>query len=480
MPSFIFKGCSHIFLRPLSHIFNLSVETNTYPSVFKKSLITPIFKSGSNADVKNYRPICILNTLAKIFEKILQADIMSKCNDSFSINQHGFLPDKSTVTNLCTTTAHAMDTINKKQQLFMTDCAKAFDKIHHGILLSQLGNFGFSYEACLLMQSYLQEWSQTVKIGNYHSNSFLVTSGVPQGSNLGPLLFTIFINDLPSCVKHSESLLFADDFKVSKLIGCLEDCIKLQDDLDSVANWFLDHGMHLNVDKCFVITYTRKINYIKNNYKINNLPLLRKNTCKDLGVNYQTNLKFNDHYQYIVNKAYRALGFIIRNSKHFKNVYTIIRLYNALVRTHLEYASVVWAPGAKSNIDLIEKVQKRFLRYLYRKKYNIYPYLISYKSMLEMFNIQSLEIRRQINSVIFIYYIINNIKYKSCLFINNIHFHVPKINLRIQDFQLFHCDMTNWSPFISMQYKCNALIKKHNSDMYNVDVKKLKSCFDLF
>ena len=149
---------------------------------------------------------------------------------------------------------------------------------------------------------------------------------MPQGSNLGPLLFTIFINDLPSCVKHSESLLFADDFKVSKLIGCLEDCIKLQDDLDSVANWFLDHGMHLNVETCFVITYTRKINYIKNNYKINNLPLLRKNTCKDLGVNYQTNLKFNDHYQYIVNKAYRALGFIIRNSKHFKNVDTIIRL----------------------------------------------------------------------------------------------------------------------------------------------------------
>ena len=117
IPFFIFKGCSHIFLRPLSHIFNLSVETNTYPSVFKKSLITPIFKSGLNADVKNYRPICILNTLAKIFEKILQADIMSKCNDSFSINQHGFLPDKSTVTNLCTTTAHAMDAINKKQQL---------------------------------------------------------------------------------------------------------------------------------------------------------------------------------------------------------------------------------------------------------------------------------------------------------------------------------------------------------------------------
>ena len=110
MPSFILKGCGHIFLRPLSHIFNLLVKTNTYPSVFKKSLITPIFKSGSNADVKNYRPICILNTLAKIFEKILQADIMSKCNDSFSINQHGFLPDKSTVTNLCTSTTHKQKT----------------------------------------------------------------------------------------------------------------------------------------------------------------------------------------------------------------------------------------------------------------------------------------------------------------------------------------------------------------------------------
>lgn len=230
-----------------------------------------------------------------------------------------------------------------------------------------------------------------------------------------------------------------------------------------------------------VITYTRKINYyINNTYTLNNIPLQRKDKCKDLGVNFQSNLKFNDHYHYVISKAYRALGFVIRNTKYFKNVDTVIRLYNSLVRSHLEYASVIWSPEADSNINQIEKVQKRFLRYLYHKKYNIYPHLVSYKSMLSIFNIQSLEIRRTLSSVLFMYYIVNNIKYKSCSFIDYVKFHVPKISLRVSNANLFHCDMSNWSLFTSMQHKCNILINEHNIDMCNVDVKNLKSLFELY
>lgn len=482
VPSYIFKGCIDVFLKPLSYLFNLSLDTCTFPVLLKQSSITPIFKTGSHNKVENYRPISILNTLAKIFEKILYNDIMLNFGNCFSTRQHGFLPDRSTVSNLCTFTTHAMEAINNKNQLdvIMTDCAKAFDKLDHGVLLSKLGDFGFSCSACLLMQSYLKDWKQSVKLGNCYSQTYLVTSGVPQGSNLGPLLFAIFINDLPDCIKYSESLVFADDFKVFKQIYNISDCAKLQEDLDSVTRWFLNHKMRLNIDKCLVITYTRKINYLSNSYTISDKPLQRQDKCKDLGVNFQMNMKFINHYNYIINKAYRALGFIIRNSKHFKSINTIVRLYNSLVRSHLEYASVIWAPSAESNIDLIERVQKRFLRYLYYQKNNIYPYLVSYKGMLVNFSIQSLEVRRNINLVLFIYFIINSIKYKSCFFINYIHFRVPKINLRLQNTSLFQCDMSNWTPMTAMQQQCNMLINKHNIDLFNVNVNKLKSCFNLY
>lgn len=107
----------------------------------------------------------------------------------------------------------------------MTDCAEAFDKLHHGILLSKLGNFGFSRGACLVMQSYLEGWLQSVKIANCFSDPFPVTSGVPQVSNLGLLLFIIYISDLLDCIEYPKILIYADDFKVFKLISDHEDCI---------------------------------------------------------------------------------------------------------------------------------------------------------------------------------------------------------------------------------------------------------------
>ena len=124
---------------------------------------------------------------------------------------------------------------------------------------------------------------------------------------------------------------------------------------------------------------------------------------------------------------YRNLGFIIRNSKFFKKTETLILLYNAFVRPHLEYASIIWSPQAESNIDLIEKVQKRFLRFLYVKKFNVYPYLISYNTMLGLFKAQRLSIKRNLYSALFIYLVVNNIRYKDCFLINYIKL-LPKIH----------------------------------------------------
>ena len=220
-----------------------------------------------------------------------------------------------------------------------------------------------------------------------------------------------------------------------------------------------------------------KFNRTKFDYSLNKASLTRHNKCKDLGVEFQSNLRFSDHYNSIINKAYRALGFVIRNSKHFKKIDSVVRLFNCLVRPHLEYAAVIWSPQTEVNINHIEKVQKRFLRYLYVRKYNEYPFLVSYKSMLTSFKIQSLYDRRCMQSVLLIYNIVNSLKYKSSFLINYVNFYVPKINLRLQNNNIFSCNNVSNSPINNMQLDCNRFIERHNIDLFACQLGVIRSLF---
>lgn len=474
IPAYIFKGCTDFLVEPLVHIFNLAINSNIFPDDLKTGVITPIFKKGDKCSVENYRPISILNSLAKIFEVILYNDILNFVQTKISKFQHGFLNDKSTVTNLCIFSEHASDAIKNKMQLdvIYTDCEKAFDKVDHQILLDMLVNYGFSKKSFKFMRSYLTQRPQTVKIGKFRSDIFYATSGVPQGSNLGPLLFILFINSLPDSISKSTGLLFADDFKIFKVICTDEDSADLQADFNSVVDWFAQHRMKLNVEKCAVMTYTRKQNFIDQQYYINGKKVKRISQVKDLGVCFQTNLKFNDHFEYIIAKAYKSLGFLMRNAKDFK-ISTAVTLYNAIVRPHLEYASCIWSPTALSNIDLIEKVQKRFLRYLYLRKHNIYPFMVSYKTLLSLFGMERLSDRRDKQDILFVYFVVNGLKYRDCDLINYINFHVPKIVLRLLNNAVFRADFPTCSPINRMMVRCNDFNKKYNIDLLTSDVKQM-------
>ena len=475
IPPYIYKGCVDFLVKPLLCIFNMAIQTNCFPDRLKQSIVTPVFKSGNRDCIENYRPVSVLNCVAKIFESILYDDLYNNCEKLFASQQHGFLSGRSTTSNLTELTSSAWDAVLNKNQLdvIMTDCSKAFDKVDHGILLEKLGAFSLSSNVLQFFKSYLSDRFQQVKIGHSLSKKISVTSGVPQGSNLGPLLFNIFINDLPNCISYSSSLLFADDFKIYKAVSTLEDSIQLQLDLISVENWFERNKMFLNAGKCLIITYTRKMNFLNYDYCLNNTQLNRVDKCKDLGVHLQSNLKFNDHFEYIVNRAYKILGFIIRNSKFLTNIHVIVRLYNALVRPILEYASIVWSPKAITNIDLIEKVQKRFLRYLYLRTHNVYPCMVSYRAMLTSFKFITLEIRRSMQSVLFIYFIVNNVKYNDIFLMNRISLNVPKINLRINNYSTFYVNQMGCSPIELMLEQCNVYMKKYNFDIFRTSVKEI-------
>lgn len=211
---------------------------------------------------------------------------------------------------------------------------------------------GISYSTFLFLRSYLLNWVLMVKIGKNTSSKYIATSGVPQGSTLGPLLFTLFINPLPGCLIESSGLLFADDFKFFRVISSPQDCLLLQRDIDNVDCWFRENKMSLNVNKCSVMTFSRKNNIIGYDYNINGVNLERKSEIKDLGVIFRSDVRFNSHFIGMVNRAYKSMGFIIRNGKSFE-LGTIVRLYHALVRPHLEYAAQIWMPTAHTQVHLV-------------------------------------------------------------------------------------------------------------------------------
>lgn len=477
IPAYIYKGIAEFIASPLQHIFNLAIKNKYFPDALKTAQITPVFKSGNKNGVKNYRPISLTNVIAKIFETILCDDLYEFLKPKISKFQHGFMKDKSTTTNLSIMSEAAAEAILCRSQLdvIYTDCEKAFDKVNHKLLLDRLVELGVTENVYCFFRSYLADRVQWVSIGNCKSEPFIATSGVPQGSNLGPLLFTCFINTLPDCLSGSTGLLFADDFKLYRVVQTRADCDMLQIDIDNVTRWFSDNKMYLNIKKCTVVTFTRKTNPIRNDYKICNDTLQRENVKKDLGVLFQSNLKFNNHFLHIAEKSIKALGFLIRNTKSFR-ISTIIRLYNALVRPNLEYASQIWMPMEAAHIDRIERVQKRFLRYLYVLRHNMYPYKISYRSMLDEFRFESLLQRRKKQAVIYLYYILNNVKYKDCNLINYIRFNVPKTNLRYPNKQkLFSINPSSISPFNKMMAVVNEILSEVQTDIFNINLKALKA-----
>ena len=172
-----------------------------------------------------------------------------------------------------------------------------------------------------------------------------VTSGVPQGSILGPTLFLMYINDLPDTLRHAKCLLFADDAKIFSRIQCINDCSLLQLDLDNMSRWCADWRITLNVDKCFFINFSllksRNIDFI---YSFGNDVIEKVSTIKDLGVTFAYNLKFSLHVSNITKKSFQMFGFLKRILKPINDPEVFLSLYHTLIRSRLEYCASVWSP----------------------------------------------------------------------------------------------------------------------------------------
>lgn len=473
IPMMFYMKLANSLSTPLCILFNKSLKERCFPDVWKTSFVSPIFKDGDKQDVTNYRVVSIICSISKIFERLIFNRLFGEFKNSIHPSQHGFFSKRSTLSNLMEFVNAVTESMANAGQVdaLYTDFAKAFDRVSHSLLLKKLENFGFSKPMVQWFKSYLSNRSQYVRIGGTSSERINPTSGIPQGSILGPFLFVIFINDLLSML--STAFGFADDLKLIRKIVTGGDCYMFQMEINRLQKWCEENRLDLNVKKCAIMTFTHKTDRTKLEYQyaIGDAILSRVNLKRDLGVWLDDKLSFKQHIDATTRKAYQMLGFIFRCGKFFNNPESMLVLYNSLVRSRLEYCSTIWSPFYEKYKTIIERVQRKFTRMYYFKFGLDKP---EYCDRLIYMKMHSLESRRLENDEITLYKIIHNIIDTSLS--HSLSFHTQVRPCRQQHQQVFYL------PTVSSNIEDNEPIHRmqRNHDMLFPEVNLFAESFYSF
>ena len=393
---------------PIHKLFTTSLQTGALPSQWKEANVTCIFKKGDKSSPGNYRPVSLTSVLCKTLEKIVREEIMKHLNkhDLLSDCQYGFRQNRGCILQLLKVVDEWSKDIDMNKQIdcIYLDFQKAFDTVPHKRLLKKLEAFGIKGHVLEWLQDFLSNRRQRVVVNGTFSNWKPVLSGIPQGSVLGPVLFIIFINDLPDLIKCLIKL-FADDTKLYK-ISCPYDQQLLQVDLFQCCDWSDDWLLLFNILKCKFVQYGLvkfEFNYQMRDSKGNISSLTKDSEEKDLGIIFQENLKFDKQISERVGKANKVLGLIKRSFVHLDSD-LLLKLYKSLVRPIIDYGNVIWFPYTKKNKKLIENVQRRATRMVPELKE------LSYTERLTKLNLFSLDYRRKRGDMIQLFKILNGIE----------------------------------------------------------------------
>ncbi|MCG8047725.1 MAG: reverse transcriptase family protein, partial [Candidatus Thiodiazotropha endolucinida] len=403
----ILKECSDSIAPLLTLIFQQSLTEGRVPDDWRHANVTAIFKKGSRQDPANYRPVSLTSLCCKLLEHVVVSNTNRHLKEHSILHdcQHGFRSKRSCETQLLSLTHELSSALDKRVQTDMTvlDFSKAFDRVPHQRLLSKLDHYGIRGPTHHWIASFLGGRTQQVLVEGEASERVPVVSGVPQGSVLGPLLFLLFINDLPNNL-NSTVRLFADDCVVYRQIHSEEDHHLLQQDLQTLTEWETKWGMDFHPQKCSVLKVTRARSPSVHNYTLKGTTLAEESCTKYLGILLQSNLGWASHINQKVKKANSMLGFLKRNLRKASED-TKKNAYFALVRSTLDYCCTVWSPHQKNQIRQVEMVQRRAARFVT----NRYRNTSSVSDMLSHLQWDSLEERRQKQQLVMFYKIINNL-----------------------------------------------------------------------
>lgn len=398
IPYILLKNLSVSLALPLSIIFTYSFTYSCLPSDWLLALVTALFKKGSPSQCENYRPISLTCCCCRIMESIFVDNLMKHVTPYIFSGQHGFIKGKSTTTQL-------LECLNDWTELLDTGCfvdilyidiAKAFDSVSHVKLLSKIRKYGIAGSAYEWIKAFLSNRRQKVIINNVESREIPVTSGVPQGSVLGPVLFSIYINDLSLSIENAMVKLFADDCKLYVAFNSSTSS-NLQTEIDNLVLWAKRSQLSIAFSKCAVV-HLGKSNP-KHTYLFDDKPITSVASVSDLGVTIDNELKFHQHCSKIASSA-SVMASLIFRAFLSTDINFRMQLFKTFVRPKLEYSSQVWNPHYKMDIDKIEGVQRRFTKRLLPN--------MSYPERLNTLKIRSLEYRRVEADLILVFKILTS------------------------------------------------------------------------
>lgn len=356
----------------LSDLINCMYESGIYPDALKEGLVVAIPKCTKATEEDDYRPVTILKCLNKPIEIVLHRRLETYFDkiDVLDPNQFGFVKNSSTEPPVMELLHHAFEALNrgKKLGVVFLDLRKAFDSMPHSTLIDKMESYGVRGSALNLIESYFSNRSQAVKIGNVKSSFMKVIRGIAQGSNIGPLLFNIYLNDFMNLkLKANKTVRFADDtIVIYEFEDAKEFTENVQHDMAIAVKYFEDNGMSLNVNKSnFIIFHSKKTPNLPNKISMNDgNSLIRVTTSKYLGVEFDEHLTFKNHLEKLSKSLISTVNLLGKLKWHLPT--SILKsIYFAHFHSHLCYIPFVWSFCAEKFVKPIQTLQNRALKHVF-------------------------------------------------------------------------------------------------------------------
>ena len=401
----IMKLAQPMIVTPIKTLINKSIESSVFPDKLKQAQVTPLYKKNNNLDKSNYRPVSVLPCISKIYERAIHDQLMEFLENHFdpllSAFRSGF-GCQTALLKIIEEWKKALDN-NLHIAAILMDLSKAFDCLPHNLLLLKLKAYGLNESSLKLMNSYLENRQQCIKLGSTCSTWLNLFKGVPQGSILGPVLFNVFINDIFLFVNNSTIYNYADDNTVSKCDTNLENVISdLEEDNLTLIKWFSINLMKANPDKFQAIAIGKKTKQHNISFDLNGIKINCEEIVKLLGVTIDSELNFDNHISETCKKASRQLNILKRMGKYLNRLGRLTAYYSFIL-SNFNYCPIIWHYCSEKNSKNMERIQERALRFIYGDYENTYDFL------LEKSKLPALKVRRLRTIAVETFKIVNKI-----------------------------------------------------------------------
>ena len=364
IPLYILKAATPSIIEPLTHIVNISMQTGIVPSICKKARVTPLHKTGDKDNPNNYRPISILPFIAKVIEHFVckQTTEYMEDNHLFTRHQYGFRKNHSTNYLMFDLFDEIYKNKSKGQRpgIIFLDIKKAFDTVNHNILIEKLVYYGFGGTVLLWFKNFLSDRYICTRLNGNVSNFLIILCGVPQGSVLGPILFSIYINDINFACNLSIPYLFADDGALLFEDCCRKSLINMKIELLTIIKWLCVNRLSFNANKTEFIIFDNQdqIDQLSVNLSDTLVTINECKVTKYLGLMLDSKLSFKQHVDYIKKKISKRIGAMYRSSKLLPVKYRKM-FANALMLPQFDYLDTIYCRASKTKLAELDLLYKK-------------------------------------------------------------------------------------------------------------------------